>query len=63
MRRCGFQKDCFLPFYRAKHGVVWKFVVELNAPFPARSCIQVAALPRDALVEIEAVAAINSAAE
>jgi len=26
-------------------------------PFPARSCIQVAALPRGALVEIEAVAA------
>jgi len=28
-----------------------------KAPFPARSCIQVAALPRGALVEIEAVAA------
>ena len=25
-------------------------------PFPARSCVQVAALPKDALVEIEAVA-------
>jgi 2-iminobutanoate/2-iminopropanoate deaminase len=29
----------------------------LKTPFPARSCIQVAALPRGALVEIEAVAA------
>ena len=28
-----------------------------KAPFPARSCIQVAALPRGALVEIEAIAA------
>ena len=27
-----------------------------QAPFPARSCVQVAALPKDALVEIEAVA-------
>ena len=27
-----------------------------KAPFPARSCVQVAALPKDALVEIEAVA-------
>ena len=26
-------------------------------PFPARSCVQVAALPKEALVEIEAVAA------
>ncbi len=34
-----------------------------HEPFPARSCIQVAALPRDALVEIEAVAAIKNAAE
>jgi 2-iminobutanoate/2-iminopropanoate deaminase len=25
-------------------------------PFPARSCVQVAALPKDALVEIEAIA-------
>ena len=25
-------------------------------PFPARSCVQVAALPKEALVEIEAVA-------
>jgi len=27
-----------------------------KAPFPARSCIQVAGLPKDSLVEIEAVA-------
>lgn len=27
-----------------------------QAPFPARSCIQVVALPKDSLVEIEAVA-------
>jgi 2-iminobutanoate/2-iminopropanoate deaminase len=28
-------------------------------PFPARSCIQVAALPKGALVEIEAIAALK----
>jgi 2-iminobutanoate/2-iminopropanoate deaminase len=28
----------------------------LNAPFPARSCVQVAALPRGARIEIECVA-------
>lgn len=32
-----------------------EYASHLTAPFPARSCIQVAALPKDSLVEIEAV--------
>ncbi len=40
--------------FQAFNGVYAEFFKE---PFPARSCIQVAALPKGALVEIEAVAA------
>lgn len=40
--------------FQAFNGVYAEFFQE---PFPARSCVQVAALPKDALVEIEAVAA------
>ena len=32
------------------------FFEENDAPFPARSCVEVARLPKDALVEIEAIA-------
>jgi 2-iminobutanoate/2-iminopropanoate deaminase len=39
--------------FQAFNGVYGEFFKE---PFPARSCIQVAALPKDARVEIEAVA-------
>lgn len=39
--------------FGAFNGVYAEFFRE---PFPARSCVQVAALPKDALVEIEAVA-------
>jgi 2-iminobutanoate/2-iminopropanoate deaminase len=39
--------------FQAFNGVYAEFFKE---PFPARSCIQVAALPKDARVEIEAVA-------
>ncbi len=39
--------------FQAFNGVYAEFFQE---PFPARSCVQVAALPKDALVEIEAVA-------
>jgi 2-iminobutanoate/2-iminopropanoate deaminase len=39
--------------FQAFNGVYAEFFTE---PFPARSCVQVAALPKDALVEIEAVA-------
>ncbi len=39
--------------FQAFNSVYAEFFKE---PFPARSCIQVAALPKDALVEIEAVA-------
>jgi 2-iminobutanoate/2-iminopropanoate deaminase len=39
--------------FPAFNGVYAEFFKE---PFPARSCVQVAALPKDALVEIEAVA-------
>ena len=30
-----------------------------EAPYPARSCVEVARLPKDALVEIECVAAVE----
>jgi 2-iminobutanoate/2-iminopropanoate deaminase len=39
--------------FQAFNGVYAEFFKET---FPARSCVQVAALPKDALVEIEAVA-------
>lgn len=39
--------------FQAFNAVYAEFFQE---PFPARSCVQVAALPKDALVEIEAVA-------
>jgi 2-iminobutanoate/2-iminopropanoate deaminase len=39
--------------FQAFNGVYAEFFKE---PFPARSCVQVAALPKEALVEIEAVA-------
>jgi 2-iminobutanoate/2-iminopropanoate deaminase len=42
--------------FQAFNGVYAEFFKE---PFPARSCVQVAALPKDALVEIEAVAVIK----
>ncbi|GAL34220.1 bona fide RidA/YjgF/TdcF/RutC subgroup [Vibrio maritimus] len=34
-----------------------QFFVNHNAPFPARSCVEVARLPMDAKVEIEVIAA------
>jgi 2-iminobutanoate/2-iminopropanoate deaminase len=40
--------------FQAFNGVYAEYFQE---PFPARSCVQVAALPKEALVEIEAVAA------
>lgn len=33
-----------------------------SQPYPARSCVEVARLPKDVLVEIEAIAAVNMAA-
>ncbi|KZK87697.1 Enamine/imine deaminase [Pseudovibrio sp. W64] len=36
--------------------VYGKFFEDNNAPFPARSCVEVARLPKDALVEIEVIA-------
>jgi len=39
--------------FQAFNGIYAEFFKE---PFPARSCVQVAALPKDALVEIEAMA-------
>lgn len=32
------------------------FFTEHNAPFPARSCVEVARLPKDVKIEIEAIA-------
>lgn len=36
--------------------VYGEFFEDNNAPFPARSCVEVARLPKDALVEIEMIA-------
>lgn len=36
--------------------VYGKFFEDLSAPYPARSCVEVARLPKDALVEIEMMA-------
>lgn len=47
-----FMKD--MRDFQSFNGVYAEFFRE---PFPARSCVQVAALPKGALVEIEAVAA------
>jgi len=50
-----FMKD--MRDFQAFNGVYAEFFRE---PFPARSCVQVAALPKDALVEIEAVAVFHA---
>jgi 2-iminobutanoate/2-iminopropanoate deaminase len=42
--------------FQAFNGVYAEF---FQSPFPARSCVQVAALPKGALVEIEAVAKVR----
>lgn len=34
------------------------YSAHFKAPFPARSCVEVARLPKDALVEVEVVAAV-----
>lgn len=51
VKTTAFLKD--MRDFQAFNSVYAEFFKE---PFPARSCIQVAALPKDALVEIEAVA-------
>ena len=38
------------------NAVYGKFFDEFKAPYPARSCVEVARLPKDAGVEIEAIA-------
>lgn len=38
------------------NAVYEKFFQEFNVPFPARSCVEVARLPKDVGVEIEAIA-------
>ncbi|MDP6144091.1 MAG: Rid family hydrolase, partial [Candidatus Marinimicrobia bacterium] len=35
------------------------YVSYFSEPYPARSCVEVSALPKDALVEIEVIAARN----
>lgn len=39
------------------NGIYDEFFKQNNAPFPARSCVQVARIPKDAKVEIEVIAA------
>lgn len=49
-----FVKD--LNTFATVNEVYQTFFEEHNAPFPARSCVEAARLPKDALVEIEAIA-------
>ena len=51
---------CFLSDmndFAAVNAVYEAFFIENNAGFPARSCVQVARIPKDAKVEIEVIAA------
>ncbi|MDF7666913.1 RidA family protein [Orbaceae bacterium ESL0727] len=43
--------------FAAVNAVYEAFFKHHNAPFPARSCIQVARIPKDAKIEIEVIAA------
>ena len=43
--------------FAAVNAVYEAFFIEHNAGFPARSCVQVARIPKDAKVEIEVIAA------
>lgn len=43
--------------FAAVNAVYEQFFKENNASFPARSCVQVARIPKDAKVEIEVIAA------
>ena len=43
--------------FTAVNAVYEAFFIENNAGFPARSCVQVARIPKDAKVEIEVIAA------
>lgn len=43
--------------FAAVNAVYEAFFIENNAGFPARSCVQVARIPKDAKVEIEVIAA------
>ncbi|WP_211830393.1 RidA family protein [Kistimonas asteriae] len=49
-----FVKD--LNTFATVNEVYQKFFDDSNAGYPARSCVEVARLPKDALVEIEAIA-------
>lgn len=49
-----FMKD--LSNFVLANAVYEKFFSENNASFPARSCVEVACLPKDAAIEIEAIA-------
>ncbi|MDF7670524.1 RidA family protein [Orbaceae bacterium ESL0721] len=50
-----FLKD--LNDFAAVNAVYEAFFKDNNAPFPARSCVQVAKLPKDASIEVEVIAA------
>lgn len=54
MKTTVFVKD--LNDFGRVNAVYGKFFEDNNAPFPARSCVEVARLPKDALVEIEMIA-------
>lgn len=49
-----FVKD--LNDFAAVNATYEAFFTEHNAPFPARSCVEVARLPKDVKIEIEAIA-------
>jgi len=44
------------PYSQAVRSGDLVFVSFISPPYPARACVQVAALPRNGIVEIEAVA-------
>ncbi|MDD7911433.1 MULTISPECIES: RidA family protein [Pseudovibrio] len=54
MKTTVFVKD--LNDFAKVNEVYGKFFEDREAPFPARSCVEVARLPKDALVEIEVLA-------
>lgn len=53
-----FVKD--LSDFSAVNAVYQDFFEEHEAPFPARSCVEVARLPKDVKIEIEAIAVPHS---
>ncbi len=54
MKTTVFVKD--LNDFATVNATYEEFFKQHNAPFPARSCVEVARLPKDVKIEIEAIA-------